>query len=233
LYYKYTQDAPEGNFKDLNREKATKEKPNSMEVIKDWRVWSLAVAYSICFGMEITFDNVAALHFVDTFNVEQKMAGFLAGIFGLMNIFARALGGIFADKMGRKFGLSGKGWILAVFIAIEGLGLIFFAKTQTVGMAIFSMVIFALFLKMANGATYALTPFLNIKNVGLVAGIVGAGGNIGGMLMGFLFKSEKLTYAMSFEYIGYMAIAAAILVGITKFSKAETEVSPKSKKALA
>jgi nitrate/nitrite transporter NarK len=39
------------------------------------------------------------------------------------------------------------------------------------------MLTFALFLKMSNGATYGIVPFVNTKNVGLVSGIVGAGGN--------------------------------------------------------
>lgn len=221
LYYKYTQDSPEGNYEDLNRTITKKEKPNIMEVVTDWRVWALAICYAMSFGMEITFDNVAALHFVDNFGVDQKMAGLLAGMFGFMNIFARALGGIWADKIGKTKGLSGKGKLLALLIALEGLGLIFFASSSTLPMAIGSMVLFALFLKMANGANYALTPFINSKNVGLVAGIVGAGGNIGGMLMGFLFKSENLTYADAFQYIGYAAIVAAALILVTKFSKEE------------
>jgi NNP family nitrate/nitrite transporter-like MFS transporter len=67
------------------------------------------MAYAMCFGMEITFDNVASLHFVDTFKLSQSSAGFWAGIFGFMNIFARALGGIVSDKVGGKFGMRGKG----------------------------------------------------------------------------------------------------------------------------
>ncbi len=219
LYFILTKDSPEGNYEDINRTIAKKEKPNIMEVVTDWRVWALSICYAMSFGMEITFDNVAALHFVDNFGVDQKMAGFLAGAFGCMNIFARALGGIWADKIGKTKGLSGKGKLLAFLIAFEGLGLMFFASSTVLPLAIASMIFFALFLKMANGATYALTPFINTKNIGLVAGIVGAGGNIGGMMMGFLFKSDNLTYADAFQYIGMAAIVAALLVLITKFNK--------------
>ncbi len=139
LYYKYTQDSPEGNYADLNRESPKKVKTNYKEVLKDWRVWSLALAYSICFGMEITLDNVAALYFVDTFQFDQKMAGLLAGLFGFMNIFARALGGIFADKIGKVYGISGKAWLLAGFLILEGIGLYFFANTFSIAYAIVSM----------------------------------------------------------------------------------------------
>lgn len=217
LYYKYTTDTPAGNLEDINREISIKEKPNLKEVLTDWRVWSLALAYALSFGMEITFDNVAALHFVDNYGVDQKNAGFLAGLFGFMNIFARAMGGIFADKIGKKRGLTGKGWLLAIFLIIEGLGLVLFANSTSLVFAISSMLFFALFLKMANGANYALTPFINSKNVGLVAGIVGAGGNIGGMAMGFLFKAENITYADAFQYIGIFAVIVGLIVAVTKF----------------
>ena len=219
LYFRFTKDTPAGNFDDIDREVNVKEKPNWKEVVTDWRVWALAIAYSICFGMEITFDNVAALHFVDNFHVDQKMAGLLAGSFGMMNLFARALGGIVADKVGKKQGLAGKGWLLSILIALEGLGLMLFSGSSILWVAITWMLTFALFLKMANGTTYALTPFINQKNVGMVAGIVGAGGNIGGMLMGFLFKNPNLGYGTAFFYIGCAALVAALLIGLTKFSK--------------
>lgn len=224
LYYNYTQDSPDGNFSDFVKPVGKKENTNTLEVLTDWRVWVLALAYSICFGMEITFDNVAALYFVDTFNFDQKAAGLLAGLFGFMNIFARALGGIFADRIGRAYGNSGKSWLLAGFLVLEGIGLYFFSNTLTITYAIVAMLSFALFLKMANGATYAITPFINSKNVGLVAGIVGAGGNIGGMLMGFLFKSESISYAEAFQYIGGAAVVVGILVALTKFATKNKEV---------
>ena len=110
LYYRFTKDTPAGNYEDIDRTAAkTTEKPNWREVVIDWRVWALALAYSVCFGMEITFDNIASLHFTDSFKVDQKMAGLLAGSFGMMNLFARALGGITADKVGKIAGLLGKG----------------------------------------------------------------------------------------------------------------------------
>jgi MFS transporter, NNP family, nitrate/nitrite transporter len=219
LYFKFTKDTPAGNLSDLTQSKEVKEKPNVMEVLTDIRVWALVLAYALCFGMEITFDNVAALHFVDNFKLDLGTAGLIAGSFGMMNIFARALGGIFADRIGNKYGLNGKGLMLAGCLALEGIGIYIFSATNTVTTAVIAMVSFALFLKMANGATYAITPFINKKNYGLVAGVVGAGGNIGGMLMGFLFKSTSITYAQAFQYIGITAIVVAVIVALTKFSK--------------
>ncbi|MGN8068513.1 MFS transporter [Mucilaginibacter sp. 22184] len=228
LYYKYTKDTPNGNYDEIGytQGKSTK---TDWSVLADWRIWALTMAYAMCFGMEITFDNVASLHFVDSFHLSQSQAGFWAGIFGFMNLFARALGGIVSDKVGRKFGMRGKGLLLAGVLLFEGLGLILFAQSGTLLAAIVSMLSFALFLKMANGATYGIVPFVNTKNVGLVSGIVGAGGNFGGMLFGFLFKSNAITYVQAFTYIGYTVIAVAVIVFITRFYKQtipSTETDP-------
>ena len=216
LYYRYTKDTPAGNFDEIHHEK--KSSKTDWSILADWRIWSLALAYAVCFEMEITFDGVAALHFTDTFKLSQRSAGFWAGTFGFMNIFARALGGIASDKIGKKYGMKGKGLLLAAMLLMEGCGIILFAKTGNLDLAIISMISFALFLKMANGATYGITPFVNEKNGGLVSGIVGAGGNVGGMLFGFLFKSENITYVQAFQYIGYIVIGVSLIVLITKYA---------------
>jgi NNP family nitrate/nitrite transporter-like MFS transporter len=217
LYYRFTKDTPAGNFDEIGyHNNKTK---TDYSILADWRIWALTMAYGMCFGMEITFDNVASLHFVDTFHLSQSSAGFWAGIFGFMNLFARAMGGIVSDKVGARFGMRGKGRLLALVLLLEGLGLILFAQAGNLTFAIISMLSFALFLKMANGATYGIVPFINEKNVGLVSGIVGAGGNLGGMLFGFLFKSESITYTQAFTYIGYIVVGVSLIVMLTRFIK--------------
>jgi len=220
IYYKFTKDTPEGNYDEIIKTNSVKTKTD-WSVLKDWRIWSLALAYAVCFGMEITFDNVAALHFVDSFKLSQSTAGLWAGVFGFMNIFARALGGFVADKVGNNYGMRGKGWLLAIVLLLEGIGILLFAQAGGFAFAIISMLSFALFLKMANGTTYAIVPFIDTKNVGLVSGIVGAGGNVGGMLFGFLFRSETITYIQAFGYIGAIVMAVSVIVFITKFQKAK------------
>jgi NNP family nitrate/nitrite transporter-like MFS transporter len=223
VYFKFTKDTPAGNYDEIDHDVKVKSKTD-FKVLKDWRVWALALAYAVCFGMEITFDNVAALHFVQEYNLTQSSAGFWAGAFGFMNIFARALGGIFADRVGRSYGMRGKGLLLASVLLLEGVGLLLFANAGNLPLAILSMITFALFLKMANGATYAITPFVNTKNVGFVSGVVGAGGNVGGMLFGFLFKSESITYMQAFGYIGMIVIAVSVIIFVTRFSEAKKAV---------
>ena len=191
LYLKYTKDLPNGNYKELGiTEKNTEN--TFMIAVKDYRTWVLTIAYAACFGVEITIDNFAPIYFTDTFGASLKTAGICVGIFGMINIFARPLGGIVADKIGKVYGFSGKNLLLALLLILEGIGIIFFGLTDELGVAIFLMFLFGMSLKMANGATYSLVPFINPKAVGSVAGIVGAGGNIGAMLIAFLFKAKAV-----------------------------------------
>jgi NNP family nitrate/nitrite transporter-like MFS transporter len=225
VYYFYTQDTPDGNLRDLRKNnpeynaKRKDEKGGFTTALKDYRVWALFLAYGACFGIEITIDNIATLYFVDNFHLGLKEAGIIAGSFGMMNLFARALGGIFGDKAGKKFGLQGRIITLSVFLLLEGAGIMLFSAMDILPWAIVTMLLFALFLKMSNGATYAVVPFINKNAIGAVAGIVGAGGNVGAVLAGFLFKSETLSYRDSLFIIGIVVMCVsviALIIGLPK-----------------
>ncbi|MCF0058063.1 MFS transporter [Dyadobacter sp. CY356] len=227
VYYFYTKDTPAGNFDELpesTQNSTVKVKGTMTMAMKDPRTWALFLAYGACFGIEITFDNIAALYFFENFNATLAVAGILAGTFGFMNLFARALGGIVADKVGLKYGMLGKGRLLALLLALEGIGIALFAQSSTLTIAVISMLCFAMFLKMANGVTYAIVPFVNQKAIGSVSGIVGAGGNVGAVLAGFLFKSSSISYAQAFVYIGVAIACVAAIVALVNFDKIRTTV---------
>jgi MFS transporter, NNP family, nitrate/nitrite transporter len=226
LYYRTTKDTPAGNFdeiKESNPAAAAKAKGTLAMAAKDPRTWILFLAYGACFGIEITFDNIAALYFAENFGATLTTAGILAGTFGFMNLFARALGGIMADKVGIQYGMRGKGLLLALLLALEGLGITLFAHSGELVYAVMAMLGFAMFLKMANGVTYAIVPFINRKAMGSVSGIVGAGGNVGAVLAGFLFKSSDISYTEAFMYIGLAVLAVGAVVVVTRFEREEVK----------
>lgn len=228
VYYFFTKDTPAGNFDELpefSQSSTVKAKGTMAMAMKDPRTWALFLAYGACFGIEITFDNIAALYFFENFHATLAVAGILAGTFGFMNLFARALGGIVADKVGLKYGMLGKGRLLALLLAMEGIGIALFAQSSTLTIAVISMLCFAMFLKMANGVTYAIVPFVNQKAIGSVSGIVGAGGNVGAVLAGFLFKSSSITYTQAFVYIGVAIACVAAIVALVNFEKIRTTVT--------
>ncbi|MCB2407712.1 MFS transporter [Hymenobacter lucidus] len=229
LYYKYTQDTPRGNYANIPRESAVKPKGTFLLALRDSRTWVLALAYGACFGIEITIDNVAAVYFVDHFGATLVMAGLLAGIFGFMNIFARGLGGWVSDQAGRAYGMQGKWLLLSGLLVLEGVGIALFALAPSLPLAIAAMLGFALFLKMANGCTYSIVPFVNKQALGSVSGVVGAGGNLGAMLVGFLFKSASISYSTAFLYIGIGVAAVGGLVLLVRLVRREIgEAAPET-----
>ena len=60
-YYFLTQDAPEGNFRELRAKGLMPEQKSVngtfLEACKDRRVWALFVIYGACFGIELTINK--------------------------------------------------------------------------------------------------------------------------------------------------------------------------------
>ena len=223
-YYFLTQDAPEGNYADLRATgklpPAQTTKGSFRAACKDVRVWALFLIYGACFGIELTLNNIAALYFKDYFELSLKTAGLVASLFGLMNIFARTLGGVFGDLFGRKWGLKGRVNWLFIALFCEGLALILFSRMGALPLAITSLVIFSLFVQMSEGATFSVVPFINKKALGSVSGIVGAGGNFGAVTAGFLFRGG-VTWPTALLILGFAVTACSLLAFVVRFSEAD------------
>jgi len=223
LYWRYTQDTPEGNIPDLRRRGIAIEtgKAGGVAVFKqamtNYRVWMLAVTYGACFGVEIFIHAVAASYYVDRFGLTLASAGMAAGSFGLLALFARALGGISSDRVAGRFGLDGRSWLLFALMLGEGIGLLAFSTMDSVGLAVAAMLVFGLFTHMACGATYALVPFIDRKALGGVAGIIGAGGNIGAVGAGFLVKATG-NLPQALYLLGWIVLACAVCAAAVRFS---------------
>lgn len=244
-YYFLTQDRPEGNFKDLraggddSQRRAVK--GSFLAACKDRRVWALFVIYGACFGIELTINNIAALYFVDSFDEFQQMetadavkwAGVFAALYGLMNVFARTLGGVFGDKFGERWGLTGRVRWLFLVLFCEGLALMLFAQMDVLALAVPALMVFAVFVQMSSGATYSVVPFINRKAIGSVAGIVGAGGNAGAVAAGFLFTGA-LAWPTALFLLGAMVtVTSFVTFAITFNPAAETEARAATAAALA
>jgi NNP family nitrate/nitrite transporter-like MFS transporter len=193
VYYRYGQDSPLGNLKGAKTALKTPHHYTAgqsfMMAARNYRVWMLFITYGASFGIELTIHNLAATYYVDHFSLDMKTAGLYAGSFGLIALFGRALGGIFSDRIAHHRGLDGRTALLFGFILCEGLGLMLFSHMESATGALLTMLGFGLFTHMACGVTYSLTPFINPKAYGGVAGIIGAGGNVGAVAAGFLMKA--------------------------------------------
>ena len=125
---------------------------------------------------------------------------------------------MFSDKFAVLAGLHGRVLFLFFVLLLGGVALITFSRMTALALAIATMIVFSLFVKMAQGATFSIVPFMNRRALGAVAGIVGAGGNAGAVAAGFLFKSESISYAEGLLYLGVAVTVCSFLAWFVRFS---------------
>ena len=225
LYWRYTQDCPAGNYSELRAAGALPDMDSKggwasfRRAAGNYRVWLLFITYGACFGVEIFMHNVAAIYFLDNFELSLTTAGLVAGSFGLLALFARALGGWVSDRMARRGGLDARTRILFALMLGEGIGLLVFSMMDSVQLAVASMLAFGLFTHMACGATYALVPFIDRQALGGVAGIIGAGGNVGAVAAGFLLLWVGEVQQTLFV-LGALVLVSALCAIAVRFSAA-------------
>ena len=223
LYWKLTQDTPEGNFADMRRQGISTEvgKKEGWDVMKsalrNYRVWLLAACYGASFGVELFVHSIAATYYFNHFHLSVENAGFSVGAFGLLALFARAIGGIISDRVARTRGLDGRIWLLFALMISEGIFLIIFSQADSVVMAVAMMIVFGLFTHMACGSLYAIVPFIDRKVLGGVSGIVGAGGNIGGVAAALLLRFTGAPQ-FCFMVLGMSAIICGCGAAMVRFS---------------
>jgi MFS transporter, NNP family, nitrate/nitrite transporter len=237
VYWKFTQDCPQGNYDDLRKAGIAIEggKKGGWASFKaasaNHRVWLLFVTYGACFGIEIFIHNIAAVYYVDHFSLTLKEAGLAAGSFGLLALFARALGGWVSDKMAQRGTLNSRVTVLFIMMIGEGIGLLWFAKADSVTFAVIAMLVFGLFTHMACGATYALVPFVDSKALGGVAGIIGAGGNVGAVAAGFLMKGTG-NIQQTLSILAVLVLLSALCAIAVRLSVA-ADAAPAANNAIA
>jgi len=153
--------------------------------LKDVRVVVMIFQYSACFGTELAMNAQLATHFRTYFQMRSGDAAALASCFGLMNLFARSLGGIASDVLFRRFGFPGRLWAQALALFFEGLFLLVFGfvnSDQEWYVALMVLVCFSLFVQMAEGTSYGIVPFMIPTQLACVSALVGAGGNLGAVI---------------------------------------------------
>lgn len=169
-----------------------------LSVFADLRVWMCAVCYCLTFGLETAMDAalpglINTLFASDTFTSID--AAYVASTYGLLNLFARPLGGIISDILYARFGLRAKVyWLLGTAclqgVSMIGLGLYINHSQASIGGVVGFIILIAFVGFAANGACYSVYCHLRPASNGAVAGIVGASGNVGGIFYTLIFKYQ-------------------------------------------
>ena len=200
--------------------------------------WLLFLQFAGCCGVDFTMCNGCALYFHHRFGQNIQASGAIAFGYGFAAIYARGLGGYVSDLLGDSFQLQGRLWIPLGFMLIQGALNIWFARISDLDQSISIMIIFSIFVQvcseldgdqfcglrtkthanlvvpfcpvqMSMGTCYGVVPYVDSPNTGSVAGIVGAGGNVGAAILGLFFI--KYEYPNAMEYMGWFTIATGLL----------------------
>ncbi|NOQ16454.1 MAG: MFS transporter, partial [Methyloprofundus sp.] len=152
----------------------------------------LDFSYMLTFGAELAVVSMLPLYYVDTFHVEPILAGVLAGIYPVINLFARPAGGWLSDKIGRKLTLGIMFAGAAVSFSILGM----VTADWALWLVVLSTIFAGIFSKAGSGAVYAMVPLIQRRMTGQFAGMVGAFGNVGGLafLTVFSFVSTDIFF---------------------------------------
>jgi NNP family nitrate/nitrite transporter-like MFS transporter len=189
-----------------------------VECLKDIRVLVMIGQYSAAFDTELAMDAQLATHFRVYFQMEAGAAAVLAGCFGLMNIFARSLGGILSDVLFAKFGFRGRLWAQFLILILEAVLLYVFGSvnnSQPWYIALIVIIFFSLFVQMACGTSYGIVPFMNPKQMACVSALVGAGGSAGAVIALWCFYTPlgPINALLPFKvHAGYVAFWALLNV---------------------
>jgi NNP family nitrate/nitrite transporter-like MFS transporter len=207
---KSSDDAPLGYYREMKRN-GTMDLHHStmMSGTTSRNAWLLAVAYACSFGVEITFNNAASLYFRDEFGASTSSAAALASIFGLTNLYARACGGIVSDLMNQHWGMWGRLSWGCIAIVIQGASIIAFGYADTLTSAVPLLILLSSCVNATEGAIFGIVPYVNPAVAGSIAGIVGLGGNVGGVCFALAFHS--LSYLQAFKVMGAVAMASSAI----------------------
>ena len=321
-------DLPDGNFKELETSGA-KQKSNPAIVLKvgasNINAWILTATYGFCFGVELTMSNVAAFYFYVYHGMTPLLSSVFgaphvarrgpthimttspfiapvraASIFGLVNIVARSLGGMWSDWSDKHFGMRGRIWSLWFWQSVQGALCILMAlvtinlrapndvdekingwvqidgnwtelaapsgsdaftgkeyqivpcgtlslkltdamksalggvwadqgtvvltqapgaaggdgcisNSGTVGLVVFIMFLFSVAVQMAEGLTFGVVPYVSRPALGVVSGMVGAGGNLGAVIAtSVFFKGSAMRTDDGILYLGITILAVTL-----------------------
>ena len=182
----------------------------------------LDLAYMVTFGSELALVSMLPLFYVDMFGISAIIAGLLAAIYPMMNLIARPAGGVLSDKYGRKR-------TLIVFFSGIALTFIFLGQVSSdwaVGLVVATTIVCGLFSKAGSGAVFAMVPLIQRRFTGQIAGMVGAYGNVGGVI--FLTVLSFVSTQTFFLCIGLVAavVLGAIIIFLNEPKGSMAEVLP-------
>jgi len=169
--------------------------------------------YTISFGGFVGLASSYVLYFKGEFGLSPVQAGDIAALCTFVGAMLRPIGGATADQIG---GIRS----LYRFYLVAGLVLIGAALVHNVILNVALFVVASGSLGMANGAVFQLLPQRFRREIGVMTGLVGAGGGIGGF---YLASSLGFSKGLTGSYLpGFLIFASLCFLAIIGLSVVKT-----------
>jgi len=200
----------------VSKEAPVEAKPKRLSdyrnLLKDRDAHWFCFYYTISFGGFVGLASSYVLYFKAEFGLPPVQAGDFAALCTFVGAVLRPVGGATADRIGGVRSLYR-------FYLCAGLALIVAATTHNLYLTLALFMIAAGSLGMANGAVFQLLPQRFGSDIGIMTGLVGAGGGIGGFyLASSLGFSKGLTgsYLPGFLIFAFLCFLAVAGLGVVK-----------------
>lgn len=182
------------------------------KLLKDKDAHWFCFYYTVSFGGFVGLASSYVIYFKSEFALNPVQAGDLAALCTAAGALLRPTGGALADRIGG---------IRALYrcYTVSGLALILAAVGRQLSWNVPMLFIASAALGMANGAVFQLLPQRFGKDLGVMTGLVGAGGGIGGFyLASSLGYSKGLTgsYLAGLTVFSLLCFCAIIGLGLVK-----------------
>jgi NNP family nitrate/nitrite transporter-like MFS transporter len=196
-----------GFAKDSPRSPSRKSLKNYADVLRASDAWWLMAFYCVSFGGFVGLSSFLPIYFNDQYSLSPVSAGYCTAAAVFAGSFIRPFGGAVADRIGGVKALSFVYGLVAVLLLILSRGV------ANLGFALPIIVVIMGALGAGNGAVFQIAPQRFPRNVGVVAGLVGATGGAGGF---YLAASLGAAKQFSGGYGAGLAIFACLaLVALT------------------
>jgi len=180
-----------------------------INLLKDKDAHWFCFYYTISFGGFVGLASSYVLYFKSEFGLPPVHAGDLAAICTAAGALLRPVGGAIADRIG---GIRS----LYRFYTIAGLALVASAFIHHLAFNLVTLVIASGALGMANGSVFQLLPQRFGKDIGVMTGLVGAGGGVGGFyLASSLGYSKGLTGSYLAGFLVFASLCFLATIGLS------------------
>jgi MFS transporter, NNP family, nitrate/nitrite transporter len=165
--------------------------------------------YTVSFGGFVGLASSYVIYFKSEYGLTLVRAGDIAALCTFVGAMLRPVGGAVADRSG---GIRA----LYFFYGVAALALVSGAVLRDYGFNVTSFLAASGALGMANGAVFQLLPQRFPREIGIMTGLVGAGGGIGGFYLAYsLGIAKNFTGAYSLGFLVFAVLCCLAILGLS------------------